>query len=731
MKKIFSYLTAAAVIAGTASCSEEQTMPVGEGTLYISTRVNSDVVVESRAEAEEDLAATTKIWIYSPEGVVRKFNGISDVPAGGLKLISGNYTVKAWAGTAEYASFTSRWFEGATDVEVTPGKPQAVEVVCKIANVVASVSYADNVGELITDDCTLTISHKGGSLTFEGKDDARKGYYMMPEGVTTLDYTLNFTTAEGEDKEVHGTIANVEPAHEYVLNVTVKENEEEADGAAFIEIIVDDTMLEVSDEILITTPPAITGYGFDLNSPVAGQSGTIGRKSIYVAAAADLAKIELSGMPGIDDVDLLRASEEYLIALKEQGVFSEDSKDYGKRLIKVVFEDTYINALENSETPYVITIKATDSYGKTATATLTLRITEADVVTAEIPAEAKECYFEQTLSATVAKDGVEFAGFEYAVDGTEDWQVVEGRAESRAAFAKGSTYYATITDLRLGTKYKYRAVAGSSREQIEYRADEATFSTGTLNQLPNASFENWFTASDKAIVPAISGSEAWDCGNHGSATMGVQLTQSNTDYVHSGTQGARLRSQFVGLGGSIGKFAAGNIFYGKYIKTDGTDGVIGFGRPFDFPSRELKPVAVKMWVKYETAAAIKSGAGDYVPQGTDDSAHIFVALFDSADNGDSDAANNGKYGYVVRTKKQPRLFNKNASNVIAYGEQIYTGNTPGDGLIELTIPFEYYRDAQPKLIAVVCTASRYGDYFQGGEGATLWVDDVEIVYGKK
>lgn len=183
----------------------------------------------------------------------------------------------------------------------------------------------------------------------------------------------------------------------------------------------------------------------------------------------------------------------------------------------------------------------------------------------------------------------------------------------------------------------------------------------------------------------------------------------------------------------IGKFAAGNLFYGKYLKTDVTDGVIGFGRAFDFPEREVKPVAVKMWVKY-TPSNDWEGSTSYKPAGGYDEGHIFITLFDAPDNGDSDSSYRGKYGYVVRTKNSSRLFDKNASNVMAYGEKVFTEATAGDGLIEVTIPFEYYAakaNSQPTHIAVVCTASKYGDYFAGGKGSTMYVDDVEIIYGAK
>lgn len=737
-KKIFSYMTLAAMtVAGLSSCSDEQTLAVGEGTMFISTRVNSDIRVESRAEGEvsDELAASTKVWVYSEEGVVRKYNSMSELPAEGLKLLTGNYTIKAWAGKLSYASFNDRWFEGQEDVVIEAGKTTSVTVDCKIANVVASVSYPEGIDEHISN-YSMTISHKGGSLTFEGNVPDKKGYFMMPEGVSTLDYVLTFT-ANGEQKEKRGTIADVQPAHHYVLNVTTNPGESENNGAAFIEIVVDETTVDVANEIVITTPPEITGYGFDINTPLTGESGTLGRRSVYVASASPLKRLILTGIPKLDvtDVDFIRATDEVLSTLRAAGIYHEVTEQGDARLVKIVFEDTFINALENSETPYVIGISATDSSNKTTTANLTLRVTEAPITIVDIPEEAKECYHTQTLKGTIEKDNVEAAGFEYAVEDTDDWQYVEGHAESRATFVKGQTFTATLTDLALGTRYKYRAVAGTATE-ITYRSEELSFETGTPGQLPNAGFENWSAAgsgSKAAMVPMPAGQDFWDSGNHGSAGMGVNLTQQDTEIKHGGNSSARLRSQFVGVGGLIGAFAAGNIFTGKFIGIEGgTNGIVGFGRPFTFPTRELKPVAIKLWVKYITSNNWK-GNSNHKPASGYDEGHIFTALFDGPDNGD-EANEEGQYGFVVHTMNSSRLFDKNASNVIAYGEHIFTENTAGDGLIELTIPYEYYASkagAQPTHIAVVCTASRYGDYFQGGDGATMYVDDVEIIYGAK
>lgn len=64
---------------------------------------------------------------------------------------------------------------------------------------------------------------------------------------------------------------------------------------------------------------------------------------------------------------------------------------------------------------------------------------------------------------------------------------------------------------------------------------------------------------------------------------------------------------------------------------------------------------------------------------------------------------------------------------MAYGK-IEQSNT-----IEAYIPFEInleYKSTSrvPKYILVTASASKYGDYFTGGNGAVLWIDDLELLY---
>ena len=119
MKKyIYSLAVAALAILGSA-CSDEIRGVDGNGTLALNTSLNSDLRVVSRA-TEEELAESATIWIANDKGVVRSYNGISEVPAS-IDLVTGSYKALAWAGDSVSASFDKRCYKGYT--EFTFGGP--------------------------------------------------------------------------------------------------------------------------------------------------------------------------------------------------------------------------------------------------------------------------------------------------------------------------------------------------------------------------------------------------------------------------------------------------------------------------------------------------------------------------------------------------------------------------------------------------------------------------------
>ena len=296
---------------------------------------------------------------------------------------------------------------------------------------------------------------------------------------------------------------------------------------------------------------------------------------------------------------------------------------------------------------------------------------------------------------------------------SSEWIMVDADS-SEKSFSK------EIKGLTPGTTYEYQAMDG---EQVSSVTCE--FTTETEFQPENAGFE--YTSGSSPIVIYGGGQQMWwDTGNHGSASMGKNVTTPDTSVKHSGNQSILLSSQFVGVWG-IGKFAAGNLFAGKYLKTDGTDGVLGWGRPCT-----SRPKALKLWVRYEPGTVDKGGS--HIANGATDQGIIYVAIGDWAGE---------KYGdetwpFVVKTKDS-QLFSTDkktdsGKGIIAYGEKVFTEVYEGDDtkMKELTIDLDYdnYGGTQrkPTSIIIVASASRYGDYFEGSTSSKMWLDDMELIY---
>ena len=65
-------------------------------------------------------------------------------------------------------------------------------------------------------------------------------------------------------------------------------------------------------------------------------------------------------------------------------------------------------------------------------------------------------------------------------------------------------------------------------------------------------------------------------------------------------------------------------------------------------------------------------------------------------------------------------------HIIGYGTMDLNETT---GYQEFTINVDYRdRTRTPKYIVIVASASKYGDYFTGGVGSTLYLDEFELVY---
>ena len=321
---------------------------------------------------------------------------------------------------------------------------------------------------------------------------------------------------------------------------------------------------------------------------------------------------------------------------------------------------------------------------------------------------------------------------EYHVSRTDQWTTL---SESNIKVDK-TKFTAELTGILPDTTYTYRVTAGSKKI-------EGTFRTAPAEQLENASFEEWSsikgTSGYDLLQPWGEGKTPyWGTGNQGATTVGP----SNSTYLdEGGRRFANLKSKYI-----IVKFAAGNIFTGDYIETEGTNGVLSFGRPFtSFPAK------MRFDYKYKTSPITKTGGdwkepwGKYISRemyesmkGKPDTCCIYVALGDWEPQKYT-CQYGAKKGqtidvpYLIRTKPSAlNLMDLNDPHLIAYGELSKGEDVPDSNLsswVTETIKINYrVTDRQPKYIIVVASSSKYGDYFTGGEESLLQIDNVELLY---
>lgn len=752
MNKYIKFFSVAAVMVAagalTQSCSVDEPFGTdGEGVLQMRLVLNSDL---TRAETDQaELSSNCVVYISNAKGLIHKFQGIENVPAQ-IQMKSGHYVAEAWTGDSVSASFDKKFFRGYQPFDISTGVQQVV-VNCKIANVVASVN-ASQLDALKLKEFNIKVENSRASLDFTAENyETAKGYFMMADGeAQNLEVTMTGKSETGQAFTKTQTIYNVQRAHEYVLGFTYNPGAP-VDGGAFINLIIDDSEILVESEVEIFSRPAFSGFDFDPDKQIVGNAGGFNKDYIIKANAfGDIAKFTVEspdyqafGLPA-EKIDLTSASAEVTAQVKSAGLDWDKSKNEEKNLITsfITMSAALFNRLPERDTQYQLTLTVEDSYGKANSQLIRVAVGEGAVVIDD-PVTVEDAVNPQnvmavlatkaTLSGSIVSSDAGNPGIEYRESGSSEWQFVPASASAaakaarrhltpaQALRAKGVAFNVEIGGLKPGTRYEYRAVADGFASESKFFTTEGAFI------IPNAGMEDWSECSDGAANPNANGEISfWDTGNHGSQTMGKNITTKNTSMYASGSASANLKSQFVGLG-AIGKNAAGNIFAGVYAKTDGTDGIIDFGRTYN----GSHPSKLKVMVNYRPAKIEKEGSNIpsevHLHKGDMDEGQIYIALSTAPIHVETKYKDRDGDGV-----KERMLFNKDAQEVLAYGSYIFKGNYGDDNTLKaVEVPFEYNERAltnKPLYITIVATASLYGDYFTTGEGTVMVVDDFELIY---
>ncbi len=659
----------------------------GEGIVRLNTVVNS-ITTRADEDSTDPLRDNCVVYISNEKGLIYKEKGLDNVKES-FTLKAGKYVAEAWTGDSVSASFDKKFYRGYEPFTVTKGSTSNVVINCRIANVVASVNTATIDPNLMRDDYKITIKNSKGELTFD-KDNAsfEKAYFMMPNDDTTLEYTITGTNSNGESFTKTGMIEDVQRAHHYILNFEYNPEGTPTPqmGAVMIKINIKDEEITDSKIENLNTRRIGSSFRYKLEK----QSNFINDEDI-----PETLDLQICGFKGLKYINLSSSTSASQLGWPSSAVNILNESPDAEKLhnsgvtwnigdlnpetnvitATVSFPKAMFEKLSSNMTSeHLITIAVEDEAEPYEPTEVTLRIVRnAEAIVIEDPivfdkVDQNNGFLISSHSATLSfslSDDIEGTpGVEYSKANEDNWIFVPvstpANAPKRAPWkAAQKKFTVALTGLEAGTTYKYRAACG------DFHSDDVMkFTTYSKFIIPNGDMEKWASISaggqDGVKVPSRTGkADFWGNGNPGAKMAGTVLTDESTDMWHSASKSAKLESQFASVFG-IGKFAAGNLFAGEYVKTDGTDGVLSFGKPFaefaDGKQVDVRPSAMRVYVNYRPKPGVNKKGADknYIGDGVLDQAQIYVALTTAP--------------IEIRTKKSnQKLFNTEDKEVLAYG----------------------------------------------------------------
>lgn len=212
--------------------------------------------------------------------------------------------------------------------------------------------------------------------------------------------------------------------------------------------------------------------------------------------------------------------------------------------------------------------------------------------------------------------------------------------------------------------------------------------------------------------------EPWQTGNEGlrflkkQGSYGMQSPYSvekETAFVKAGSAAAKITTRYVGENASAPYLQAGVLYTGEEFEINGEEPLksIRFGSLF-----ETKPVKIKGWYSYTPGTRYYH---DKVldESGLADTCRISAILYEIQD--------------VSETLDSTNIYKDEKIIAIGAFESGATiANTYAPFEVKLIFHKSYYFTKKYKL-ALIYTPSREGASFEGADGSTLWVDEIEII----
>ena len=248
------------------------------------------------------------------------------------------------------------------------------------------------------------------------------------------------------------------------------------------------------------------------------------------------------------------------------------------------------------------------------------------------------------------------------------------------------------------------------------KAGRQTTAVTPDGQLYNMNFDLWCKDDgDWACYDSSADDDqkkVWGSANASTSSMGKPTCTPDSVTVAvegAGKNAVKLKTQLINAL-VVKKLAAGSIFTGSMGSTNYTKmtATLKWGIPFTLRPRALEGYAYYIPKKINVANKPYEAL-----KGTLDKGHVFVMLTDWDKQFTVDPA-------------KDKFVDPEDEHVIGYGK--VTFDSIMNGYKKFTLNIEYRDDRTPKFVVIVASSSALGDYFTGGEGSTLYLDEFSFIY---
>lgn len=699
MKMFNKILCLASALLVMAACNSvvlnEEVQSVG----YLSVSLGTDDEVTTKAVVAPSQDMAFRIEVYKGTELVTEVADHRTVSQSApIVLRVGKYKVKAVYGDNQ-AGFDAPYYVGETEVTITKDDFSTADITCTLANVMVTVDFEQSIKDNFKSYSVFVEDGTGAGITFSSTSANLDAVGYIP-ATGTLKWKLTLVNNEGENYVANDAYTDVKARQHYDLKFGLSENVG-AGGYAAIKLVVDNTLIEQEFEIELDfseseLPKVSTNDGFDLTNEMSVLVGDTSKKELTFNAAEGIRSFVLA----LDDevqtrasdmvwYELVEASPDVISALAAKGIKTA-SIQHGATSVVIDITD-YVSSLPTGN--FNIDATLYDYKGHVVKCPMDFSVisdVDADMVSLTPWAKfaiAKGKYFSQT-----APEGTTFM---YKKVSDAAWTTLSTSAITINSASK--TFEAEIGDLQAGADYVIKAVSAA-----DVNTREVEFRTESAETLYNMSFDDWYK-SGKVWYPYAQGANpsVWDSANPGAADfIGSSTTPAEGSDAIKG-KAARMESM-----DAIITFAAGNLFVGSFVDISGIGAKLKWGVPFT-----SRPVALRGWYKYSPKTI---NAGEKAYKGQMDKAQITIALADWTAPFDINTTD-GKF------------VDFSADYIIAYGR--LESSDAHSEYVEFTIPLEYRSLTKiPKYIVISAASSYLGDYFTGGEGSTLYVDEFSFEY---